>query len=509
MHSFIVRQIFVGMIMIILLMPLFQMHYKMIPAKALVGAEARGKRPALTFQDFISGCFQGEYSKWFNQNLGLREYMIRTQNQLLYTVFNQASPSSNIIVGIEGQLYEWPYVNEYLFSSPTKIPDLEKKVLRIKNLQEGLRQRGVSFLLVITPSKAAVYPEYLPENYKSLSKKEKRDYDIFVKLLENNKINIVDGHRTTTKEKEESGYPMFCRGGTHWDDLAAFFTAQQILKEIGRTTGKRIVDINCEKVDLDYSPSVTDMDLARLLNVWETPLNYEVPHPVIINNDDGTRYKPDILIIGDSFNWHLLDIFKKNDVFSRLNFYYYYNTDYVYPDDIKRSIDRLNWNEEVFKKDVIILSVNEHAVSKTGFGFIEDALVKLNTTAEVDFDFKNSQYVDEFKIDGKKAYHLKKLAPSGTLFLTADNLDLDPNEEYVVSYSAKGFKRLNCDLFPDDLPQYVNNNITEQFVEYSSVLKSESENIQNCKLRFFIDGIDYTNKDTILYNVQFYKKTKH
>jgi hypothetical protein len=50
-----------------------------------------------------------------------------------------------------------------------------------------------------------------------------------------------------------------------------------------------------------------------------------------------------------------------------------------YPDNVRREIvtSTLNWERNVFSKDVIIIEANETGLGKIGFGFVEDALKAL------------------------------------------------------------------------------------------------------------------------------------
>lgn len=65
------------------------------------------------------------------------------------------------------------------------------------------------------------------------------------------------------------------------------------------------------------------------------------------------------------------------------------------------------------------------------------------------------------------------------------------------------------DLFPDDLPQQNYDNITNQFKEYTFTFTSDSINMRNSRVRFFIDGLSIsTSMNSYLYDIKLTKNTK-
>jgi len=118
------------------------------------------------------------------------------------------------------------------------------------------------------------------------------------------------------------------------------------------------------------------------------------------------------------------------------------------------------------------------------------------------FTYINDKYVEKIADGNIQGYRIKKGADS-TIFLETEKLNLVPNKEYKITYKAKGFHALNCDLFPDELPQFNNLNISDDIQEYSFIFKSDNNKMQDCSIRFFIDGINgQTDKDLYLYDIK-------
>lgn len=127
------RFIFVSIVLILLLSPLLQLKLRVLPEITLNGAQTKVPLPSFSLQSFLSGEMQKNVEMWIEQNLSLKSYFVKTNNQIFYSLFNQTPPNSSIIVGKSGQLYEKVYIDEYLSVIPPLSPSLlEGKVIKLK-----------------------------------------------------------------------------------------------------------------------------------------------------------------------------------------------------------------------------------------------------------------------------------------------------------------------------------------------------------------------------------------
>ena len=138
-------------------------------APGLVGVTAPVARPRLTLRSWFDGQFQEESTLWFGQAFALRGQFVRLDNQVNYSIFRNTYSarlpfsSKTIIVGRADELYEWGYVEDYCgLRPPVAARDLVSTVKLMATLQGRLRAHGVAFLVLVTPSKASIYPEYIP-----------------------------------------------------------------------------------------------------------------------------------------------------------------------------------------------------------------------------------------------------------------------------------------------------------------------------------------------------------
>ena len=237
----------------------------------------------------------------------------------------------------------------------------EAHVKAIAEIQDRLGQHGMAFVLLISPSKAAIYPEFIPDIFCRSPKSASRDYENFVPLLDKYKINYVDGHAVTLAAKTREQAPVFSRGGTHWNYLGAYYTVERLLEMIEALTRQSIGRLSLQDLEIDHKPSGTDKDLAELLNLISPPYNYLVPHPTIVREGPAQDLGKAVFV-GGSFIWTVLDILNFTNIFQSMDAYYYYKLLLKsYPAKTSRSIDvsQIDWNKDILTSQVLVLEINE------------------------------------------------------------------------------------------------------------------------------------------------------
>ena len=106
------------------------------------------------------------------------------------------------------------YIKDYCNPRPPiPLSLMESRVREIAELQDLLARRGVTFLLLITPSKAAIYPEYIPSNLCHAGPSSNRGYYDFVPLLDKHHVNYVNGHVITEQATADREGSLVLPGG--------------------------------------------------------------------------------------------------------------------------------------------------------------------------------------------------------------------------------------------------------------------------------------------------------
>ncbi len=370
------------LIFLILSAPVCQMVFNFLPEQTLTGVQIKGAKPHFTLSSLTDRSFQDNMSAWFDTSFGLRGYLVKTYNQILYSLFHEPPyTGENIIIGKSNQLYSSPYIESYLNVRKTlPIDQFQQIATRIKELQELLAEHGIGFILLLTPGKASIYPEYIPDSYLRGSQGINTNPRNFLSALRQHSVNCVDGISILQQGRSLSKAPLFPRGGMHWSEMGAYIVLEQLLAMMSEIGGQNIGKIEVEDCELT-APAGADRDLVDLLNLWFPLSGYLCPKLTLklVSQD----YKPKVLFTGGSFNYMLLGMLSRLELTSCLNFINYYNYKVTYPDPklIHREILRLDWDNEIFSNDFIILEINETYVNgefdSLASGFAKDALIKL------------------------------------------------------------------------------------------------------------------------------------
>ena len=358
------RKIFIAYISIfslIFLLPILQSITGFIPPEKLAGVESSAPLPQTSLKNFKEGSFQKDFEAWFSKIYGLRGYFIRTENQINYSLFNQID--SKLVLGKKNQLYERAYIADYIKRDTLKSEEeIKKFALNLKRLQKHLNKNGTKFIFIITPSKTSIYPEYIPDYYdKFKNRDDTSNYEKLIRYLKKYSIKYLDANAFCIELKKTSKYPLFPKGGTHWNYYTALLFTQKIIKEVELMLGKPLNLLDCEGIKLLDTPFGSDDDIAKLLNIWNNAVFIEKSiHPCVKESESLGAVKPKVLFVGGSFVGNLLYWINQFDVFSHgTEFNRYYRTKIA------------SKKEEIYSKDVIILETNVQAIPMAGFGFIE------------------------------------------------------------------------------------------------------------------------------------------
>jgi alginate O-acetyltransferase complex protein AlgJ len=368
-------QIAVGALLLILMLPIPSLLYQQVDQLATHGPTESGLTGVVapqqdqlkwTWQAWFSGELQKRFASWYADNLGpARKILIRLTNGIYYLAFDRSlSSNAEIVIGKRRMLFQQVYVRDACGLGGGV--DLEALQRSLRAARQALAGRGIAFAMVISPSKAAVYPQFIPGRYcTGLSRQ--RAYDRLLPVIAAGAPPIIDGHAITVAAQAASPWPLFARDGLHWNHLGALPTLQPLLALIERQLGRPLVHLKLDRVDVDDHPTWYDSDLGHLLNL-PFPLHpYPTPHAVIGHDAMGRPIR--ILFVGTSFLWVPFDILAQNGVMSGATFYSYYreifriDRGFGYTgmpparDDSVSARDDLN--TEIGKVDAVVLEVNE------------------------------------------------------------------------------------------------------------------------------------------------------
>jgi hypothetical protein len=372
-----------------LLAPGLQRWARIVREVSLQGAVEAAAFPTFGFRAWFDGSYANRCERAFNDSLGFRGHFVRTYNQAFLSLFGQPAPGrgTQVRIGRNDWLFEDVYVQHFMQGSRERdLAYLPKITQNLRRLQDELGRRGVGFVLVISPSKPEIYPEYLPSEIMARKRPPERrsSYEQFVPMLRESGVRMVDFHDDFLSRKHASPYPLFSVGGTHWNRYAAYVAVQEIFRALDPAQRRKVSVPAIDSVVLSR-PRGAEKDLADLLNVWRTGSDRApTPYPVVKPVTEASG-RLNLLMVGDSFCFTLIDAMNQARMFNTLSLFYYNKSLYNfcgsgaerdYGKALKRRIAEgsINWETALLKNDAVILEVNEIAVQRVGWGFVEDAL---------------------------------------------------------------------------------------------------------------------------------------
>ena len=337
-----------------------------------------------TIKSIFNGSYTQNLAARFDAAFSGREALVRCSNEIGLVLLGETPPDSNIVVGRNGSLLEKPYLSEYYLQRPAK-EDLAALASDISRLQTACKEKGMAFLVLITPSKVSLYPEESPKGWSDRFDQRPRAYGIFLEELRTRQIKHVDGHAITMKAKATGGQPapLFPKGGIHWGDHAALLTANAVIDNVV-AQGVPLHPIKAKFQLLDRPrPFESERDILGLAN-FARPWSYPVSVANIEPTETLTDKRPTAVFVGGSFTQQILYFYCMSRQWSQIEYLFYYKVQKrTFNGDASigewRPTGEVDFNREVFSSDILVLEVNEQAlVSQRHLTtFVSDALKHL------------------------------------------------------------------------------------------------------------------------------------
>ena len=329
---------------------------------ALIGVTSSEPVP-LSWADVVSGRTQATVSR----QVGLAEpyyaTAIRLRNQIEYSLLGY-SAEQTIVVGAGDQLIERVYIDEYcsrdLAAFLRQAPAWATSVRRI---QDAVERRGQVFLYVVTPSKVAQYPGYLPPSLPCPSKQADRIDTVasWMALLRQQGVHAVD--TTATLWAAHGAYPfeLFPRGGTHWNAVGSTLALQAIDAGLLAQHHDQAFAPFSFSWRISSHPADQDIDLARLLNLFRLPDHFTVPVVTVDGPPPGGCSRRRITIVGGSFMEAIAASLSRSACVGRVVEYFYWHERFAWSNGARtRSpADRALRDAELRDADIILLEQNE------------------------------------------------------------------------------------------------------------------------------------------------------
>jgi hypothetical protein len=359
-----------ALIIALLAMPAVQFRFNLFVEKPLNGAFELTKKPQFSKEKWDSGEYQGQVETYLKDNTGFRNFLVRLQNQVDFSLFRQAN-AEGAVVGKNKQLYEYDYIRSWLALDYPGESFVEKKLRRTKYVQEYLkREENIDLVVVFEPGKASFYPEYLPAAYTAI-KAGPSTYDLYLQKARELEIDFIDLHHYFLQLKEKCEYPLFPRYGTHWSVYGMQFAADSLLRLIEERRNLSLTNVRVDSVKVSSAPWDTDDDVLRTMNLLFPLKGEKLAYPVFSFDTLNPGDKPMVLVVADSYYWNIFNTRIPKHIFANEAFWYFNSL--VYPDHYFKPTytSDLNTREEAEKQEVIFLMITERFLHKFDWTFID------------------------------------------------------------------------------------------------------------------------------------------
>ncbi len=362
------RKILLLILLALLTLPAIQYFLAPFNLTPLKGAITPPEKQDFTLTGWFSGDFQEQQEKYLNESFGFRSLFVRINNQLTFNIFKKAK-AKGVVIGKKGFLFEEHYIDAYYGSDFIGVDSTEHRMTRLKYIQNRLSKLHKTLLIVFSPGKASFYPEYIPDNLKTI--KRTTNYEEHLKLAKKFGINYIDFNKYFIDHKYNARYPLYPKHGIHWSYYGSSIAADSIVKYIERKRNIDMPDISWKKVKMAEAKE-SDYDIGDGMNLLFRMKGEKLAYPVLQFESGEGKTKPSLLVISDSFYWGMYS-FGITRVFGK-NHFWYYNKN-VYPDCTKKPLEtsQLNLKDEIMKHDVIMIMSTETTLKTMGWGFIENA----------------------------------------------------------------------------------------------------------------------------------------
>lgn len=318
----------------------------MVKVKPLEGVVAKERVIQPRFSTYLDGSYQTYLTRQAKGNTGFREFFIRNYNQIRHSCFG-ITTNTNVVVGKNGELFTQMYIDEMIGK---RIKDkygtidsakaaIQENVDITLQLIDTLKQHGTDFLFVFAPSKTAVYPEYLPDDYRDKNF-EFSLIDYYIELFKEKGIPHIDFHNYFKQIKDTFPYPLYAKFGTHWAFSTIPMVSDSILRKLEVVTGKSLPSIEITDINVTTDYFGQDRELEGQFNLLFPLSKPAIPNPKFILTDTAGKYKPNLVAIADSY----FVAFEKTNFLHAFNTWSYWK----YNDDIVSNEPKYNWKKVKF-----------------------------------------------------------------------------------------------------------------------------------------------------------------
>ncbi len=356
----------------VIYMPLLQ-KADLFQVPRLDGAFQKTETEKLNVRNWSSGKYQKAYEQYLKNDDYLIAPLVRLKSQIDYSLFSLSS-NDQVLVGKEDQLYSSAYTEAWLGRDKLTQEDLDHRIQQFEKTHDFFRKNGKQFMVLLPPSKQTFFPEFMPDAYQQMPRKE-TNREWFVKALSEAKIPCLDFDFLKEKQKDYPE-PLYPKWGLHWSLYSVPIVTNHLLEEMMELDTSMRNNIQWDKsAKLEEGFWTTDCENYRSINLLTGVRSEMTPIANVKYASMPDSLRPKVLAIGDSFYEVLVTDGITQKAFHPDSEFWYYNRD-VYPEK-KRDGKRLKardlfTKEYILSFDFVLIESAEINLSWVGFSFLEN-----------------------------------------------------------------------------------------------------------------------------------------
>ncbi len=319
---------------------------------------------------WFTGQMQDSLSLFVQGRIGFRNTLIRINNQIDYTLFGIIH-AKGFAEGLKGYLFEEDYIHEYNGDYFIGRETIDKKLSRLKNVEDSLNKHDTKLLVIYEPGKASYYPEFIPARFHP-EKRGLTNHEYFLECSAKYGLSYLDLNSYFLKMKDTASYPLFTKYGMHWSLSGVPFAVDTLIRLAEYAASVRLPHFRIRGNKVPETPQGTDNDIGELLNLL-FPLQYTGTAVPEIEFEADKQKRLSVLIVADSYYINIVEEFG-NRIFQTQEYWYYNERLYPFQHVIPpRKIDKRDLRNKLLTYNLILLMVSEINLHCGFWNFADEA----------------------------------------------------------------------------------------------------------------------------------------
>ncbi len=364
----IVKKIFFGGLLALLVIPMINSYVRFIPLKPLSGVIESSPDTVLNANSWFSGRYQIKKDDFVKDSFGCRNLFIRIHNQLIYSLADKQTVN-DVIIGKDGYSFSLGQAQTYSGEIFPGVKNMVDQVDKLKYIQDTLAKLNKTLVVVFAGGTVIFYPEFLPDKYKNPD--NVNAYTCYAALFKYSGVNLLDFNKYFDEQKSKSPYKFFTYNSLHWTKYASCLAGDSLLSFIERYGNYKLNHSHWDSLVLSEADG-TEIENEEDMNLLFKLKRDKLAHPKLSFKPDTGANRPSVLFVGDSYFWGLKRVYNIWNAFSDAKFIYYYKKVYTKGSDETKSVVRLNLQDEIKKNNVFVIVCSEGNYPSLGWGFIDD-----------------------------------------------------------------------------------------------------------------------------------------